>query len=282
VALAFGCMVRRTVRIPASHLPPPTRDASAADLIALVNGQEEGIRSISATVDFEPTAGSVYSGVIREYRDVRGFILAQRPAMIRMVGQAPVIRTQVFDMVSDGEEFRLYIPPKQKFIVGKTDLQRPAKNSLENLRPQHVLDALLLPPIHLGREKLVQEEADENGRRYYILSLLEPATENQLSLRRKLWFDRSNLQIVRVQIYGPEGSCVEDIRYSGHRNFGEVTFPSRIHVRRPVEDYQLGIDILKASFNQPIEAAKFELSKPPEAQLIELGKGEEQKRPRGQ
>ncbi len=107
---------------------------------------------MTATVDLEPTTGSIYSGVIKEYHDVRGFILIQSPAMIRMQGQAPVVRTDIFDMVSNGEEFRLYIPPLQKFVVGKTAFRRPSKNSLENLRPQHILEALLIPPVDPSTE----------------------------------------------------------------------------------------------------------------------------------
>ncbi len=147
VLAATGCAVRRERRVEPSQLPLPALEASAADLVARVNARSEAIRTLVATVELEPTTGSVYSGVIKEYRDVRGFILLEKPAMIRMLGQAPVVRTTIFDMVSDGREFRLSIPPKHKFIVGKTDFHRPAKNSLENLRPQHILDALLVPGI---------------------------------------------------------------------------------------------------------------------------------------
>jgi hypothetical protein len=108
---------------------------------------------MTATVDLEPTAGSVNSGVIKEYHDVKGFILLKEPSTLRMVGLAPVVRTTIFDMVSTGEEFRLYLPTKQKFVIGKTSVQRPAKNALENLRPQHILQALLVPPIDEAHDR---------------------------------------------------------------------------------------------------------------------------------
>jgi hypothetical protein len=250
--------------------------------VAKINAQSDTIRTLVATVDLEPTAGSVYSGVIKEYHDVRGFILAEKPAMIRMIGQAPVVRTNIFDMVSDGQEFRLYIPPKQKFIVGKTDLRRPAKNALENLRPQHILDALLMPRLDADRDKFFVEEAEEGLHRYYIISVLAVSNEGGLSLSRKIWIDRATLEIGRLQLYGPRGSYVEDVRYTDPEDFAGVRFPTRIAISRPVEDYRLAIHILKATFNQPIPREKFELLKPDDAQLVELSSQINGEVPRGQ
>jgi hypothetical protein len=125
-------------------------------MVAHINSSSQAIRTLTATVDLQPRVGSAYSGVIKEYPDVRGFILFEKPSMIRIVGQAPVVRTQIFDMTSDGKEFRLYVPTKKQFIVGNNTTQRPAKNSLENLRPQHILVALFVPPIDQTRERLSQ------------------------------------------------------------------------------------------------------------------------------
>lgn len=267
---ASGCAVRRTTRIQASQLPPPAREASIEELVARLNARSEAIRTLTATVDLEPTAGSVYSGVIKEYRDVKGFILVEKPAMIRMIGQAPVVRTNIFDMVSDGEEFRLYIPPKQKFIVGKTAFRRPAKNALENLRPQHILDALLIPSIDPARDQVVQEEAEEGARRFYVLTVLESGGEATLRIKRKVWFDRSNLEITRLQLYGARGVYLENVQYADSRDFQGVHYPTRIQVSRPIEDYRLTITVLKATFNEPIAPEKFDLKKPESAQLVEL------------
>jgi outer membrane lipoprotein-sorting protein len=275
-----GCAVRRTTRVQTPQPPPPALEASLAALVGRLNSQSEAIRTLSATVDFEPTAGSVYSGVIKEYHDVRGFILVERPAMIRMIGQAPVIRTNIFDMVSDGKQFRLYIPPKQKFIVGKTALVRPSKNSLENLRPQHILEALLVSGVDLAVEKVFREEAEQDGRRYYVVNVLESSGEGDLTLKRKIWFDRSDLKIARLQSYGPQGTYAEDVAYSDYQDFQGVLYPTRILVNRPVEDYRLSITVLKATLNEPIAPEKFELKKPDSAELVELTAVAGSERPR--
>lgn len=283
VSLALpGCAVRKTTRVVPSLVPPPSKSASTADLVARVNSWSENIQTLTATVDLEPTAGSVYSGVIKEYHDVKAFILFERPTRIRMVGQAPVVRTQIFDMVSDGNEFRVYIAPKEKFIVGRTASTRPVSNSLENLRPQHIMDALLVPPIDPGRENHFREEDEAGGRRYYVVSVLNSAAEGETTLKRKVWFDRSDLGITRQQVYGPGGAYTEDVQYSRYQDFEGVRYPTQIEIHRPAEDYRLTITVLKATFNQPIEPEKFELRKPAKAQLVDLEAAAQAEEPRGQ
>jgi hypothetical protein len=225
---------------------------------------------MTATVDLEPTAGSVYSGVIKEYHDVKSFILVQRPAMIRMVGQAPVVRTDIFDMASDGEEFQLFVPSKHKFIVGKTGVQAPAKNALENLRPQHILEALLIPPVDADSERTFRYEAEEGARRYYIVGVLDKGSDETLNLDRQIWFDREDLRIDKVQFYGPQGVYLEGVEYAAYQDFQGVRYPTRIKLTRPVEDYALSINLQKVSFNQPIAPEKFELKQPEGVERVEL------------
>ena len=265
-----SCAVKRTTRVAPDATPRAALEATPGELVAKVDSLSESIRTLVATVELAPTAGSVYSGVIKEYRDVRGFILLEKPSLIRMVGQAPVVRTTIFDMVSDGTNFRLLIPPKQKFIVGKNDFRRPAKNSLENLRPQHILDALLVPGIDLEKEKYVIEEAEDAARRYYVLSILGSGEGGELLLKRKIWFDRTDLRLARLQLYGPGGAYIEDVRYAAYQDFEGVSYPARIEITRPVEDYRLVIAIQKATFNQPITPEKFELNKPEGVEFVEL------------
>ncbi len=279
---APGCLVRKETRLHPSELPPPAREATLAELVSKINYQSEAVRTLTATVELEPTAGSVYSGIIKEYHDVKGFILVEKPALIHILGLAPVVRTTVFDMVSNGEEFRLSIPPKQKFIVGKTSFHRAAKNALENLRPQHILQALCVPPINAEREKCILEEAEEGARRYYVVTVVEAQAAGDLVLHRKVWFDRADLELTRMQFYEAAGTYTEDVRYAAYQDFEGVHYPTHIEVARPAEDYRLTITIEKATFNQPIPPEKFELRKPEGAQLVDLSAATQEENPRGQ
>lgn len=276
---AAGCAVKKTTRVAPAAVAPPAVPATAAELVDRLQKQRQAIQTLSATVGLEPAAGSVYSGVIRQYHDVRAFVLLQSPEHIRMVGQAPVVRTTIFDMASDGKEFRVWIPSKGKFIVGDTAASAPAKNSLENLRPQHILDALIPPAAPPAEDQYFVNQEREAGRIYYVLNFVTSRAgrasgqdgADQLSLLRKVWFDASNLELVRVEFYDAKGAPIEDVRYTNYRDYGGVHYPSRIQLDRPVEDYSLGITIEKGTFNQPIAADKFVLAKPANAEEVRVG-----------
>ena len=81
--------MRKVTHVHAPGQTVPARDASLAELVAKIDAWSDAIHTMTATVDLEPTAGSVYSGVIKEYHDVKGFVLLQRPSTIRLLGQAP-------------------------------------------------------------------------------------------------------------------------------------------------------------------------------------------------
>ena len=236
---------------------------------------------MTATVDLAPTAGSVYSGVIKEYHDVKGFVLLEKPSKIRLLGQAPVVRTKIFDMVSNGEEFRLYIPIKQKFIIGQTSFRRPAKNALENLRPHHILQALIVPPIDGARETAFPEKVDQHTQpqHFYVIHIVEPQGDRHVILRRKIWFDRADLELVRAQFYEPDGTCTEDVHYANYQDFKGIHYPTHIELNRPEEDYEVTITIEKATFNDPIPPEKFDLKKPEGAELIDLSAAKQEEHP---
>ena len=43
--------------------------------------------------------------------------------MLRMIGLMPIVRNHAFDMVSDGRDFKLWIPPRNRFVVGRNDIE---------------------------------------------------------------------------------------------------------------------------------------------------------------
>ena len=279
-----GCLVRRVTRVHPPSQAAPAREATLAELVTKINAWSDGIHTMTATVDLAPTAGSVYSGVIKEYHDVKGFVLVQKPSTIRLLGQAPVVRTNIFDMVSNGEEFRLSVPTKNKFIVGKTTFRRPAKNALENLRPHHILQALIVPPIDADRETSYRKKVDRHTqpKRFYVVTIVEPQGDRHVILRREVWFDRENLELVRIQFYEPDGTCTEDVHYSLYQDFQGIHYPTHIELTRPEEDYAVTITIEKATFNEPIAPEKFDLKMPEGAELVDLTAAKQGDNPIGQ
>jgi outer membrane lipoprotein-sorting protein len=253
-------------------------EATEPQLIAAYDAQAAAVKTINAAVRMTPVAGSAYSGVIQEYHEVGGFILMARPKMIRIIGQAPLVAKNIFDMVSDGRTFRIFIPSKNQFLVGSTSLDRAAKSPIENHRPQHILDGFFWPEVPSDAPVLF-EQFDALPDHYYVLTLLRKEGAD-LEIDRKIWFDRANLHIARVQIYGPAGRLDADIAYSDWEPTGEVAagasaagvlFPRQVVIRRPQQDYQLTVTITKLTLNAEVSAERFELAQPAGSQLVTVG-----------
>jgi len=233
------------------------------------------------------TSGSEYSGVIEQYHEVNGFILAAKPSSIRVIGQVPVIGKNIFDMVSDGKTFEIFIPSKHKFVVGPVKIARQSEKPLENLRPQHLGDALLWSPI---REKspVLFEESSESNVRYYVLTVLrEPGTAGSsqstgnhaidYEIAEKIWFDRSDLHVSRIKGFGLGGVVNSDVLYSDWQPVSGRSYPRQIDISRPGEDYQLAIHVNKLVLNEPIAADRFVLAQPAGADLVRVSEDGSQK-----
>lgn len=269
---------------------PIVKDATKEELLDKYNQMAAGVKTLNATVTLKPTAGSRYSGVIEEYHEVKAFVLAARPAEIRVIGQAPVVGTTVFDMTSDGQTFRVSIPSKNKFLVGPVVLDRPSEKPIENLRPQHLLDALLWPEIQKEETVLFEEFNDETAR-YYVLTVLRGGYRTEIL--RKIWFDRSDLQVSRLESYGPKGLLLSDVHMSDWEpvvpDEGQQTsapppstvaaFPRAVRIERPHDDYRLDFQITKLALNETIPPDRFKLDQPPGVELVRVGDGSQEKQP---
>ncbi len=272
--------VSTTTRV-APGAKPVIRDATREELLEKYNQFAMSVTSVNATVELRPTAGSRYSGLIEEYHEVKAFLLAARPAMIRMIGQAPIVGTTVFDMASDGETFRVSIPSKNKFLTGPVAAERTANKPIENLRPQHLLEALLWPVIRKEESVLFEEFNDESAR-YYVLTVLRGGYQTEIL--RKVWFDRGDLQVSRLQSYGPKGVLLSDVHLSDWLaldapSAGVAAFPRAIRIERPHDDYRLELQIIKVTLNEPIPAERFHLEQPAGSELVRVGETPGDKQP---
>src|SRR5580692_8970491 len=276
---AAGCItIKRRTEVKREEIRPQL-ESNEESLLASYNSQVRTVQSLQATVDLIPSTGTTYSGVIEEYHDVPGFIMAQRPATVRMIGQAPVVAKNIFDMVSDGQEFRIYIPSKNSFLVGPTALIRQSKKPLENLRPQHIVEALFWPEFTPSANVLF-EQFDFSVSRYYILTLLRQTETGKFGIARKVWYSRTDLRVSRVQLFGAGGKLDSDVQYSdwepvpaveGAPATGQPSFARDIHIWRPQDDYKLEIKILKLSLNEPITPDRFQLAQPEGTDLVHVG-----------
>src|SRR3984893_8667997 len=152
-----GCLFRSR-RVERQLSTAPLKSATQAEVIDNVNAQAAKIKTLQATVDIDTSVGGIKKGKVTDYQQIRGYILARRPAMLRMIGLMPIVRNHAFDMVSDGRDFKLWIPPKNRFVVGRNDIEtHNVEQPLENLRQQDIYEQRILREINRQNEIAVME-----------------------------------------------------------------------------------------------------------------------------
>jgi hypothetical protein len=273
VSALGGCggSVKKTTNVPVTSRPVAL-EASEEQLLDRYNSMAKALQSLDATVELKPSTGTQYSGVINEYHEVKAFILASRPYNMRMIGQVPVVGKTVFDMASNGKDFEVSVPSKNKFLVGPVSLNRLSDKPIENLRPQHLVDALLWPEIHKEEVVLPEEYNDETGR-YYVLTVLRGGYQSEIL--SKIWFNRADLHVSRLDSYGRKGALLSDVHYSDwqppdNASSGIDEYPRTIHIDRPHDDYRLDMTVDKITVNGALPTDRFQLEPPQGAEVVNL------------
>jgi hypothetical protein len=273
-----GCLFRtRPVEMRTSTAKLQT--ATKQDLLDRINGEAQKIKTLNATVNIATSVGGEKKGKVTEFEEIRGYILVRKPDMLRMIGLFPIVRNKAFDMVSDGNEFKLSIPAKSKFYVGHNDVVRPTGNPLESLRPQVIYNALLLPEIDPKNDIAVMENSTEviyDAKKKknleqpdYVIDIIHRSGD-EWYLARKIVFDRTNLVPHEQIIYDQKGSVATDATYQVYQDYSGVSFPNVIEIDRPQEEYSIRLTVEKLAINEPLRDDQFALQQPPGSQLVDL------------
>jgi outer membrane lipoprotein-sorting protein len=276
-----GCLFR-SHKVQSRLSNTPLLSATSAELISRINQESARIRTMNATVDIATSVGGQIKGKVTDYSEIRGYILAEKPAMLRMIGLIPIVRNRAFDMVSNGQDFKLWIPPKNRFITGTNEITTPSANPLENLRPQVIYDALLLHEVDPKNEVAVLEAGTQivrdpknAGRTLdqanYTLDVIRKDTNGDWYLSRKIFINRADLSPYRQVIFDRKGNIATDASYADFQNYDNVPFPSHIVIVRPQEEYTIGLKIVTLKLNTEFKPDQFELAQPAGAEVKILG-----------
>ncbi len=276
---ATGCLFHtRTVEVRVSSAKLQT--ATQQELIDRLNLVVAQVKTLNATVDIDTSVGGAKRGKVTDFKEIRGYILVRKPEMLRMIGLYPIVRNKAFDMVSDGKEFKLSVAATNKFYTGHNQVMITDSSSpLDTLRPEAIYDALLFQSIDAQNEIAVLESShelvvDSQTHRQvqqpdYVLDVVRK-TGTGWRLARKVVFDRTNLVPHRQIIFDERGNAVTDASYQKFKDYDGVRFPSFIDIVRPQEEYNIILNMVKLTINQPISDDQFDLQQPPGSLLVNL------------
>jgi outer membrane lipoprotein-sorting protein len=218
------------------------------------------------------------NGRATDYKEIRGYVLLRKPSMLRMKGLLPLVRNTAFDMVSDGQHFKLWIPPQNKFVLGSNNATnfQPDKR-LENMRPQYIYDTLLLPEVggdefavlDNGYETVLDSKRHRVEQPNYSLLVIRQGPQGAY-LSRKIDFSRIDLRPYRQRIYDLQGNVATDAHYQDYKDFGGTSFPATIQIERPRENYDITLSMVKLEINKALTDDQFALEQPAGADVVNL------------
>lgn len=269
--LINGCLVRtRTLKKP--KMPSVVMTAAADDLVASINDQCQKIQSLSATVEFKATVGGPAKGKEKTYTSFTGYILLRKPESLRVIGLVPLLHTRAFDLASNGNTFKLWVPHENKVFEGPNTVTKESPNTLENFRPNIFSDSLLIKCIDrddlLALTSDTDTKLDPETKQFvvqvdYDLSVLQRKDNSQdLIPERVIHFNRADLRPYEEDIYDAKGAIQTQAIYGPDQTFGAVKFPGTITIKRPLEEYQIVVTLQKLVTNLKLTDDQFELKTP--------------------
>lgn len=269
LAATPGCFVRRRdVVTPAARQTRPLLNATKDELIERIRHVSDPVHTFLMKANLSPSILNPSKGAATDYATVSAYILFLKPEYIRIIGQDPVIESTIFDMVSNAREFRVSIPRKKRFIIGRNDAPGTSANKLENLRPVALLTSLLINPPDPQSDFAVIENDTE--RALYILLIIHHE-QDQLTLTRSVYFDRYSLQITQQKTFDPFGTIESDTKYGGWKDYNGIRYPSEIDIQRPKDNYEVQLTLVSMKINTPdVTPEKFILEQPSDFRLQEL------------
>jgi len=269
-----GCL-KHTRTVPKTRVADVIMSTSLESMARQINTRYDAVNTFNASVEMSATTGGGLEGKETQSLSFAGYILMRKPEFLRVLLLLPVVRTQALDMVTDGQNFKLYIPPRKRAIVGANQLTKVSKNGLENLRPDVIFDSLFIQGpeenqflsmttdirvIESGKKK--QDLVEEPAYSVQILSKPDNDATRTVKTIRVVHINSTDLLPYQQDIYDPDGKVITKAYYSDYKFYGSTPYPTKIVIERPRDRYSLTITITKLVLNEHLDDDQFELKIP--------------------
>ncbi len=269
--LLTGCRFT-TRKLPVPKPPLVTETATAAVLVDRLNQRWAALDTLNVKVEIQLSVLKAQEGLAKDYTSIPGRILLRKPEMLRVLGQVPVLGTRMFDMVSDGKEFTLWIPSQKQAFKGPNSLKKKSLKQVENIRPGFFFDAMVvrgLEPDDWYGVVADSETVEDANRKHlylvpeYVLSISRHKPGSlQLTPVRVITFNRDDLLPHKQDIYDSGGNLETQVVYSTYQDFGATKFPTKITIKRPQEEFQIELTVEKVTENMDLSDDQFQMKVP--------------------
>jgi outer membrane lipoprotein-sorting protein len=278
--LATGCSYILPTRrkLPVPRGPAVTQTVTPDDLVRELNARWDAVSSFTATVEIQATELKTNEGVAKDFPSCRGFIVMQKPKMLRVAGT--YFGKRIFDMASDGNTFTMVIPPKSLAFEGSNAAKGTSPNPMYNLRPDFFFDALMVHGVDPedSYSRTADTETMESADKKHLLSVPEyilnitrhnPGSRNDLPVR-VITIHREDLLPYQQDLYDKDGNLETEVSYSRYADFNGNRYPSVVTIKRPIEGIQLVLTVERVVDNPKLTEDQFAVKIPDGAKVEHL------------
>ncbi len=258
------------------EIPPAYQQAKTAtldELVTLINQRYAKVQSIVASkFEVQFHGGSAELGFIEKYPRAKGYLAAKWPASIYVNILNPLTSSTLVAMASRSGEFQIWAPRDNKYLTGRTDVQLDEDQPLFNVRPQHLLNALIIEPVPDpdALSVVFLEEDQDPLFKYYVVTLLHRDSESaRFCLERKIWIERSDMRIARQQYYDC-GVVVSNVVYSAPVEQAGFFVSTGVDMTRVTEHYRIDLKLDREGLevNREIKDERFDIPRPAGAEVV--------------
>lgn len=274
-----GCLFTRR-HLPVPKEPTVIQTVTPDELVKQIDQRAAVLDSLYATVEIRASTLKTKEGIEKDYTAFPGIIMMRKPRMLRVYGRVPVIGTRMFDMVSDGTNFTLYIPSKNLAYEGPNELRKKSANAIENMRPGFFFDAMVLRGLEPDDYYSVTADTEtiEDPQKKHLYSVPEyvlsitrhnPGSRNDTPVR-VVTIHRDDLMPYQQDLYDQEGNLETEVFYSRYSDYGNSKYPGVVTIKRPLEGVQIVLTVEKVVENMPLTDDQFQIKLPDDTKIQRL------------
>ena len=209
------------------------KKATVEELTALLSQQKAAIRTMKGLF-----SAKVRGGIIPIASRVEGAMYYRRPNAMRLRGFTAV-GGELFEFVQAEDQFRLRLPTMGRVLSGSpSDMSEMGK-----LARPFQLSVWAIGGV-LGTGAIAKNETValvEEGDRYR-LDVSGPSPNGSQSIRRRLWFERQTLHVVREDRLTESGAVEATIQYEDFRAIGEAEAVSSVGDKQLVRPFKIELE----------------------------------------
>jgi len=238
-----GCIAKR---VPVTEIEKLS-EANLEDLVQLLESRYQDINALKALVKVEvktPEGKSAFQGIL----------LFKRPDHLRLQGLDFLGRT-MFDLIAKGEEIRLHLPGEDRVLSEEVDSYPFFGEGKIPVKLTDFLEVLgASGGIYLDPTVIPALEKDQTA---YILYLFY-MQESRAVLLKKLWLERVHFQLVREEMFDPDGQRRMTIFFDHYQKIADHWRPFKIKAETQ-GTYEFSLDYSEIKVNPSLGAEDFSM-----------------------